>query len=482
MNPSFGDHEGMSRFATGPARSGKPAATAALTGVVLTAALAWGAAGAPAQEVFARGDANRDATIDVSDAVYLLLGLFRSPAGLPCDDAADANDDGQLDVSDAVFTLRFLFTAGAVPPPPYPSCGEDPTPDGLGCAEMGAVEPVLPDGYSRYLQENPAVARSAFDRLDGTSRCLLASFLQELDATGAIQLEPPAAMGALPAGASSVAVTAAEARRIVAAKTAHAFWIDHEGIVPWRLEEYAEEELRGLFDPVLLLDSGRFLSVVDHSPSEVFRYASDKDLLRADRLATVSAVLDDLRADFYHGSPSYGDPATAYTLRDALTVYSDRGFLLARIARIGCHSMARITVGVLRSLNIPGTVVTSGWFLPGHATGVWPAIERVMPHGDDIYRGDLRAIPSAELLPGFSFYDDPGHQLVCGSDRPCLSLRHRALGAIAHPADWVRSRCCDPARYGYASCEDYLVADYGAWLTAEEIAAAAVKLEAACPP
>lgn len=472
----------MPVFPIGPPRRVPWAAPGVLAGSVLLVAPFWAAPDASAQEVFARGDANRDAAIDVSDAVYLLLGLFDTAGSLPCEDAADANDDGQLDVSDAVYTLRFLFTEGTVPPRPYPSCGEDPTPDGLRCAEMGAVEPVLPEGYSRYLEENPTVARASFDRLDSVSRCLLASYLEELEATGAILVAPPAAMATLPVGASSVAVTAAEARRIVAAKSAHALWLDHEGIVPWRLEEHAEEDLQGLFDPALLLDGAGFFSVVDPSPSEVFHYATDKGLLRDDRLATVAAVLDDLRADFYHGSASYGDPVTAYTLHEALTVHSDRGFLLARIARVGCHSMARVTVGVLRSLNIPGAVVTSGWFLPGHASGVWPALERVLPHGDDIYRGDLRAIPSAELMPEFSFYDDPAQELVCGSDRPCLSLRHRALGAIAYPAQWVRSRCCDPARYGYASCAEHLAADYGAWLTPAEIAAATARLEADCGP
>ncbi|MBI4601137.1 MAG: hypothetical protein HY721_04165 [Planctomycetes bacterium] len=138
------------------------------------------------------------------------------------------------------------------------------------------------------------------------------------------------------------------------------------------------------------------------------------------------------------------------------------------------------TVGVLRSVNVPGEVVTSGWFVPGHATAVWPALERVLPHGDDIYRGDLRAIPSPELLPDFAFYEDPASVALCGSDRPCISQRHRALGSIAYPAEWTLARCCAPDRYGYATCEDYLVATYGAWLTPEEIAGAVPRIEDAC--
>ena len=36
-------------------------------------------------------------------------------------------------ISDALETLRFLFEADAPPGAPYPSCGADPTTDGLGC-------------------------------------------------------------------------------------------------------------------------------------------------------------------------------------------------------------------------------------------------------------------------------------------------------------------------------------------------------------
>ena len=35
---------------------------------------------------------------------------------------------------DAIWIFNFLFAEGANPAPPYPECGEDPTPDdGLGC-------------------------------------------------------------------------------------------------------------------------------------------------------------------------------------------------------------------------------------------------------------------------------------------------------------------------------------------------------------
>ncbi|MDO8559723.1 MAG: Ig-like domain-containing protein [bacterium] len=71
----------------------------------------------------ARGDANDDSQVDMSDAVYLLNFLFRSEGEiLPCWDAGDANGDGALNISDPIFLLNFLFLGGESPGPLY-GCG-----------------------------------------------------------------------------------------------------------------------------------------------------------------------------------------------------------------------------------------------------------------------------------------------------------------------------------------------------------------------
>ncbi len=90
-----------------------------------------------AEDRFRRGDSNGDGTVDLSDGIRLLLSLF-DQVGMPsCADAADANDSGALDLADAVFTFEFLFNGGAVPPAPgVTQCGDDPTPDDLGCEEF----------------------------------------------------------------------------------------------------------------------------------------------------------------------------------------------------------------------------------------------------------------------------------------------------------------------------------------------------------
>jgi hypothetical protein len=84
---------------------------------------------------FLRGDANTDGTVDISDAVRILMFLFLGAAVPRCVDTADANDDGRADLSDAVTILGDFFIAGTAIAPPGPfECGADPSPDGLGCA------------------------------------------------------------------------------------------------------------------------------------------------------------------------------------------------------------------------------------------------------------------------------------------------------------------------------------------------------------
>ena len=85
---------------------------------------------------FRRGDTNLGGTVELADAVTVLLYLFAAGDELPCEDAADADDDGSLTLSDPVGIFAYLFSSGAAPAPPGPlECGEDPTLDDLGsCA------------------------------------------------------------------------------------------------------------------------------------------------------------------------------------------------------------------------------------------------------------------------------------------------------------------------------------------------------------
>jgi hypothetical protein len=87
----------------------------------------------PGQVYFKRGDANSSGGLDLSDAVFVLLHLFKSGRTPACLKSADADGSGVLNVTDPLYILNFLFKGGPLPPAPYPSCGADPTEDELTC-------------------------------------------------------------------------------------------------------------------------------------------------------------------------------------------------------------------------------------------------------------------------------------------------------------------------------------------------------------
>jgi len=96
---------------------------------------------------FKRGDANDDGTINLADAISVLMYLFAGGAPPPCRKAADSNDSGDLNIADAIGVLTYLFGRGAPLPEPFEVCGMDPTPDELDCVSYshcgkvgGAVE------------------------------------------------------------------------------------------------------------------------------------------------------------------------------------------------------------------------------------------------------------------------------------------------------------------------------------------------------
>ena len=72
---------------------------------------------------FVRGDCNADGSINVSDAITLLLRLFGGGEAPPCETACDVNGDIKVDIADATAILGFLFTAGPTPVAPFPTCG-----------------------------------------------------------------------------------------------------------------------------------------------------------------------------------------------------------------------------------------------------------------------------------------------------------------------------------------------------------------------
>ncbi len=88
---------------------------------------------------FNRGDANNDGYVNMSDSVFIQAYLYDGASDPGCLKAADVNDDGQITLTDVVYLNEFLFRQGAMPLPPFPGCGRDPTPDGLSCVKSGCL-------------------------------------------------------------------------------------------------------------------------------------------------------------------------------------------------------------------------------------------------------------------------------------------------------------------------------------------------------
>jgi len=61
------------------------------------------------------GDANGDATVDISDAVYLIAYIFSGGAAPNPLLAGDANCDSTVDISDAVYLIAYIFGGGTAP-------------------------------------------------------------------------------------------------------------------------------------------------------------------------------------------------------------------------------------------------------------------------------------------------------------------------------------------------------------------------------
>ena len=90
----------------------------------------------PEEEIFIRGDYNRDGAVTTTDAFALVAWLFAGVGAPPtCWDAIDTNDSGTIDIADAFILLQAQFSPDATyrPAYPYPYQGVDSSEDSLNC-------------------------------------------------------------------------------------------------------------------------------------------------------------------------------------------------------------------------------------------------------------------------------------------------------------------------------------------------------------
>lgn len=293
---------------------------------------------------------------------------------------------------------------------------------------------------------------------------LFLEYIEGLENTGIIEIEKPASM---PAEEDAdrrylVYLTSVELKKILAAKAAHSVWLDKNDKVPWKLSNYNSEELLTLFDKNTLFNfdayqQSFYFSVVDYSPSDAYQYA--KKFIKDNMKETVYSIIDDSRSDFIHFVKDDGEPSAPSSLIDALNyrIDSDNEYMNGkRISRLGCHSMSRILIGQLRSINIPAYETRGFYEGKSHSSGVFIGGEvGFLNHGDDIYTRTLTAAPTDKLLMELDYFNKKVKP--CGEYTECAkkeTMRFTALQSIKYISDSTINACCD-IKYGYDSCEDF---------------------------
>jgi hypothetical protein len=94
----------------------------------------------PAPVFFRRGDIDANGSLNLSDAVGLLLHLFLGGARPTCEKSADLDENGLVDLADSVYLLNYLFLGGPAPGDPFPGCGPDSSADTLTCDSHASCE------------------------------------------------------------------------------------------------------------------------------------------------------------------------------------------------------------------------------------------------------------------------------------------------------------------------------------------------------
>ncbi len=284
--------------------------------------------------------------------------------------------------------------------------------------------------YKDYLNNNPKV-KSLINAYDSTIKAYLLDYVDELEKTGSIFISEPSCLESNPSDSSTCYMDDSTTKKVLAAKSAYAIWLDKNNKVPWKLEDYSIDELKNIIrDEIECSQCAQdyFRHIVDYSPSLTYQYT--KDAIKDSKEATLYALVDKMRT-FRHGLE--GEP-NGYVAID--TAFQEK------ISRVGCWSMSKLITALSRNLNIPG-YVDSGWFGGGHASVLFPEIS-ILIHGDDVYNSYLKETSSNELLASWSYFKtkiEPIGKAGYG-ELNYWAMRYNALNMVNYVSDSLKFECC----------------------------------------
>lgn len=168
-----------------------------------------------------------------------------------------------------------------------------------------------------------------------------------------------------------------EGSDIYARKVANVFKLDIDNLVPWKLRDYSETELRYLLDGNELFYTWdttancSFNRCVDHNPKVNYDLVAPLIAGQTSQVGAIDQLMTQELYKYRHSVP--GDSEHAVTMEDSRVDY---------VGRYGCHHNGRMMAALLRSVNIPAQDIDDRWAGGGHQNTGMPTANRVLPHGD----------------------------------------------------------------------------------------------------
>lgn len=202
----------------------------------------------------------------------------------------------------------------------------------------------------------------------------------------------------------------------------------------------SEEMLGIVFNDITLRtrdDGQNYISYVMYdNPRWAYNHVQEylsMDLKDATPQDIAIAIIESLRTH-HHGVES----------RDGLRMVSMQEMHENKISYYGCHTNAAYIALLGKTFLLP-TDYIMGWYHAeqNHATAIFPFANFVLPHGDDVYSGDLRAVPSAELMDSYTFWQENVFPHGPHTLEAQINGRlHKTAMVMKYPSAWTIAEFC----------------------------------------